>query len=133
MREYECPTGAKLTINQSPFADAKALWQALMGELKDVEISAQSLLCLGFTSHAVEKALEKCLARCTYDGTTGADLKIDKDSFEPIKCRDDYVQVCIEVAMENVSPFMKSLYAAYRVYSAMTGSIQASRPQTTSS
>lgn len=133
MREYTCPSGATLVINDSPFADAKALWQALMRDLKDVEVNAQSVLCIGFTSPSAEAALAKCLARCTYDGTTGAPLKVDKDSFEPVKCREDYVQVCIEVAMENVAPFLKSLYAAYKAYTATKENTQASRPATTSS
>lgn len=133
MREYTCPSGAKLIVNESPFADAKALWQALMKEMKDQEINAQSVLCTGFTSPAVETALRKCLARCQYTGTNGSPLKIDDGSFEPSACREDYVPVCIEVTMENVNPFLKSLYAGYLASIATTASTLKSKQPTTNS
>ena len=43
-------------------------------------------------------------------------LKIDKDTFEPVENREDYIQVCLEVIKENVAPFLKSLFAEYRQF-----------------
>lgn len=140
MREVKLPSGAILKITPAPFADARALYQAVMEEAKglkldpnaDVDVNLyKDLFCVGLTSKKIESALWDCFKRCTYDSGAG-DLKITTDSFEPVERRDDYLTVCFEVAKENVQPFMKSLYAQY---SQILGTVQnalASRLPTTS-
>lgn len=127
MRKVKLPSGAELTINPAPFVDAKYLYQALLREMKEINIDTQmemanlykELFCVGFSSPAIELALWKCLERCTYDnGKTGA-LRIDQDTFEPIESREDYLTVCTEVTKENVSPFVKTLFASYDQFSQM--------------
>lgn len=119
--EIKMPSGAILKVQVAPFADAKDLYQALLRDLKHIEVSTKveiaslyrDLFCHGFSSQGIESTLWTCFARCTLDGS-----KIDKDTFEPVERRGDYVQVCIEVAKANVFPFVKSLYAEYQKYSA---------------
>lgn len=121
MKEIKLPSGAILKITLAPFSDAKALYQAFLEEIKNIEVSSKedftslfkNIICVGFSSKKIESCLEVCLKRCTYDYGKG-DLKIDKDSFEPVENRGDYMSVCIEVAKENILPFMKSLYAQYQ-------------------
>lgn len=117
IREVTLPSGAVLKLNPAPFADARNLYQAVLEELKGSRFDPQQsidvnffkdMLCSMLSSKKVEAALEKCMQRATYDG-----IKITKDTFEPVKARDDYLTVCFEVAKENVLPFMKSLYAQY--------------------
>lgn len=130
MREVKLPSGAVLKITPAPFSTSKALYQAVLRELRaihlDSKVEMSSLLkdvfCAGFSSAEVETALWECMARCTYNSGKG-DLKIDADTFEPLPCRDDYVKVCAEVAKDNVLPFVKSLYAEYLTGQAMTEGI----------
>jgi len=120
MREVKLPSGAVLKIQVSPFSTAKALYQALLRELKTVPITSKTdmasvykdLFCLGFSSDEIEARLLECFKRCTYNSGAG-DLKIDDQTFEPVERRDDYMTVCMEVAKDNVLPFAKSLYAQY--------------------
>ncbi len=127
MREFKCHSGAILKINAAPFKDARALYKAVLKEAKGVDVSSKTeipslykeLFCVAFSSDEVEKALWACLNRCTYDNGNG-DLKIDDSTFEPVAARDDYLQVCMEVAKENVLPFGKSLYAEYLAMLAMS-------------
>jgi hypothetical protein len=120
MKEIKLPSGAQLKITPSPFADAKALYQAVLEDLRVLPISAgtdmaslyRDLFCIGFSSKKIEACLWECFKRCTYNAGNG-DLKIDKDTFEPVSARDDYWTVCMEVAKENIHPFAKSLYAEY--------------------
>lgn len=115
------PSGAILKITPSPFADAKALYQAILKELKLIHMDSKTemvniykdLFCSGFASEEIEKKLWVCFKRCTYNGGAG-DLKIDESTFEPVERREDYMSACIEVAKENVFPFAKSLYAEYQ-------------------
>ena len=108
------PSGKELVVNPAPFAQSKDLLQAILAEMHMIHIGKtqngmefmKEVLCRGFASASIEKALWACFPRCLYDGR-----KIDKDSFEKSDCRGDYVQVCIEVAKENVLPFMNGLYA----------------------
>lgn len=114
--DIDLPSGAKLKVTMAPFADAKALYQAMMEEAAAIKIDTagqiadlmKNIFCIGFSSKKIEKALEKCLARATYN-----DLKIDKDTFEPAESREDYISVCYEVARVNINPFMKNLSAKY--------------------
>lgn len=122
-REVKLPSGAVLKVQAAPFAEAKTLFQAIMAEARGVSIGEQqdmgnllkTVLMTAFCSPAIELALAICLARCVYNkGRPGAgDLKIDKDTFEDHEAREDYVLVCMEVAEENISPFLKSLYVVW--------------------
>lgn len=122
IKEIKLPSGAILKIQVAPFAASKALYQALLKELKLVEIDSKTevasiykdLFCIGFSSPEIEKCLWECFKRCTLD-TGAGDLKIDDQTFEPVERRDDYMAVCMAVTKENVLPFAKSLYAEYQI------------------
>lgn len=126
MRNVILPSGAILRINSAPFADSKALYQAMLAEMKGVSFSAKgdmgnmlkNFFCASFSSPVVERALSKCMQRCTVN-----ESKIDDDTFEPAERRQDYTIVCSEVAQENVGPFLKSLFADFRKGIAMLGNI----------
>jgi coenzyme F420-reducing hydrogenase gamma subunit len=126
-REIVLPSGALLVVNAAPFRDARALYQAILHELRDItittatalEVVIKDLFCAGFGSLAIEQALETCMARCLYNG-----LKIDGDTFEPLEARQDYMQACMEVAKDNVSPFAKPLFAEFAQYMKMAEDIQ---------
>lgn len=111
------PSGAELVITVAPFIDSRALYQSILKEMKHLKMEAKTelntnfvkdIFCSLLSSKEVEVALDTCMKRCTYKG-----LKIDDDTFESIDARGDYLLVCVEVAKENILPFMKSLYAEY--------------------
>lgn len=117
MREVTLPSGAILKMNLAPFKVSKSLYQAVLEECKDIKLSfdtpldvnlIKDLFCTGMSSKKIEDALYKCMERCLYNGQ-----KISEETFEDEKAREDYMTVCIEVAKENINPFMKSLYAQY--------------------
>lgn len=121
MKEVTCPSGAVLKILPSPFAAAKALYQAVLREARGIDISSatelptlyKNLFCAGFSSPEIDRCLWECLKRCTYN-KGDADHKITDQTFEPLEARDDYMVVCLEVAKANILPFAKSLYAEYQ-------------------
>lgn len=92
----------------------------MLEEIKNIPIGSKTemasvykdLFCIGFSSKKIEACLWECFKKCTYDGGAG-DLKIDKDTFEPTKARDDYMTVCMKVAEANTRPFVKSLSVEY--------------------
>jgi hypothetical protein len=113
MKVVQMPSGAELKITVAPFTEAKALYQAVAEEAKALKLDPKQeidvnffkdIFCVGLASAKIEKALEPCLKRVTYNG-----LKINADTFEDVEARQDYFLVCYEVAMENLLPFMKSL------------------------
>jgi len=117
MIEKIMPSGAVLKITPAPFAEAKALYQAVLEELRGVNLDPNAeidtnlfkdIFCVGLSSKKIETALAACMKRATYK-----DLKIDDQTFEPLEARQDYVLVCFEVAKENIAPFAKSLYAEF--------------------
>lgn len=119
------PSGAKLEIQLAPFADSKALYQAFAAEatrLKvdptvDIDVNLfKDIAAVSLSSKAIEAALTVCMKRCLYNGAP-----ITADSFEPVEAREDYLPACMEVAQENVAPFMKSLISQWK---AQAGKIQ---------
>lgn len=128
MKEVTLPSGAILRITPAPFADAKALYQAVMAEARGIELSssmqfmeiAKNLVCVGVASRAVDAALAKCLSRCTYNNE-----KLEDKTFEPAEARADYTMVCAEVMEENLLPFFKSLSVVFeRLLSMVDSSLQ---------
>lgn len=117
MKTIKLPSGAELSIDVAPFADARALYQACLEEGKilrldpTAEVDAnlfKDLLCTALSSKKIEAAITKCMERALYNK-----LKITNDTWEPVEARDDYMTACLEVAKENILPFTKSLYAQY--------------------
>lgn len=111
--EITLPSGAVLKITLAPFAQAKALYQAVLTELctlniqLDADVDAnflKDLFCTGLASKKIDSALAECLKRVTYDGQRVTDA-----IFEPEAARGDYLVVLVEVARCNISPFTKSL------------------------
>jgi hypothetical protein len=121
MIEVSLPSGAVLKIGLAPFDDSKNLYQAILEELKGVQISStreagdvlKDLACVGLSSKKIESCLWACLKRCTYNDGKG-DFIISKETFEPVKAREDYFTVCLAVAKENINPFMKNLFVEYQ-------------------
>lgn len=112
MKSVTLPTGAKLDISVSDFVVSKALYQAVCEEAKGVQIDSmdsvlnlsKDAICSLLCSKKVEIALEACMKRVAYNGK-----KIDSDTWEPVKAREDYLYACFEVAKENIEPFSKPL------------------------
>lgn len=128
------PSGAKLHISLSPFAVSKALYQAVLEEAKllkldtdaDVDINLfKDLFCSGFSSKKIEVCLEACMRKATYNG-----IRITADTFEPEEARQDYMQVCWEVAYANLLPFTKSLSQLYSGTLAKVQELQKSKSPT---
>lgn len=121
-RKVKLPSGATLKIGVAPFADSKNLYQALLRELRGVNVAGEidfrtlwkDLFCIGFSSPDVDAAMSPCLARCLYD-----EQKITDATFEPVKCREDYLRVLMEVARDNVDPFAKQLFAEWLLQSSL--------------
>lgn len=121
MKELVLESGAVLRIHAAPFSEAKALYQAIVSEAKNIPFSSKTdmaafykdLFCVGFSSPEIEKKLWPCMQRCTYNLSGSGNLKIDETTFEPVAARSDFMKVCIEVAKENVIPFVKNLFALY--------------------
>jgi len=113
----DLPSGAKMEINPAPFAAAKKLYKAIAAEAKGLKLNMNEELDINFfkdilltalSSDSIEAELWECFKRCTYNG-----MKVTPETFEPIAARGDYLPACFEVAVVNVSPFMKPLYAQY--------------------
>jgi hypothetical protein len=112
--EVTLPSGKKLQITLSSFAEGKALYKAVLEESRVLKLdpSAEAdfnffkdVFCTAFSSDKIEKCLEACMKRALYDGK-----RINADTFESVEAREDYTSVCWEVAQFNLRPFTKSLW-----------------------
>lgn len=119
IRKVKLLSGAELAINPAPFRDGRALYQSVFSESRalrfdpTVEVDVnfkKDVWCVMLASKLIEEALWKCFERCTYNG-----LKITEDTFEPVEARGDYFELCMEVGMDNIAPFMKGLSAEFGV------------------
>lgn len=118
MKIIDLPSGAKLEIALAPFKDAHDLQKALAKEMKEVKIAGgmditdenliKDVICTALSSDKIIEAVFVCMKRCTYNG-----LKITLDTFESEEARGDYYVACMEVAKENILPFLKGLSPLY--------------------
>lgn len=119
MKEVLLSSGAVLKIGNIPFEDANNLKKAVMRELKSISVLStrqlmdlyKDYLCTALASEDVERCLWECMKRCIYNRGSG-DLKIDKETFQPSESRIDFTEVQMEVAVDCLTPFGKSLFAA---------------------
>lgn len=118
MRKVSLPSGAELIVNEAPFADAKALFQAVASEMKGLQFDAKKeldtgfmkdLLCTAIASEKIEECLKKCLIRSTYNKEKITDAIFENNT----DARKDYLTVCYEVAKENVYPFLEGPFAGF--------------------
>lgn len=108
------PSGKELEITPTPFRISNALFKVFLEKSNQVEIKGQAdlgnlvrqVFVVGLSEDKSEAALWDCMKYALYDK-----LKIDKDTFEPIQAREDYMSVCWEVAHYNLAPFLKDLSA----------------------
>lgn len=117
VREVKLPSGAILKIHTAPFVDAKTLFQALLKEIKKVNIKAdewegvlKDIVCSAFSSPEIEECIKKCWIKCLYM-RGDVPKKLSDSLFDDQSTWEDYISILIEVAKENVSPFLKSLFA----------------------
>lgn len=118
MREVQLSSGRVFKVAPGSFSESKALYQALLEELKGIKIESQTqlasvykdLFCSGFSSSKVEEKLWPCMMRCLY-----AQHKITQETFEAVEAREDFTEICLEVVKENINPFLKHLYARWSI------------------
>lgn len=121
MENFELPSGAVLTITDTPFEVSLALKEAVVEELKNVPFTAstdvtdaiKNLYCISFSSPRIKKALGECLKRHLYNG-----MKIDAQTFQKIEARQDYETVCLEVTKAELAPFGKSGFVKFSQFAA---------------
>lgn len=116
MREVDLPSGAKLKFHQAPYRDAYSLFQSFLEEMRSLKLDPKmdlgdpnlkkDVFCSLVISKKFEAKLSECMKRALYN-----ELRITDDTWEPAEARGDYIPACFEVAMENIAPFMKGLYA----------------------
>ena len=121
MKEVILKSGRTLKIHLPEFDIANNLYQCVLAELKDIQISSETeqfvlykeLFTHGFSSKNLQKCVWDCFKFCTYDSGAG-DLRIDKQTFASVESREDYIQICYEVCQETLAPFLKNLYVLYQ-------------------
>jgi hypothetical protein len=114
IKKIDLPSGAVLIYEPSPFAVSLALKEAVAEEMMRLQLNSstdkaeiiKNLFCISISSQKLKACIWKCFEKCRYNSGAG-DLKIDKDTFEPVRARQDYETVCMEVAKEELAPFGK--------------------------
>lgn len=142
-RKVKLPSGAELDVTPADFAVSKALYMAMckagiglrMDLNSELDVNFwKDVFFTGFSDAKIEAAISACMTRVTYQ-PSGSDvaMKIDKDTWEPIPAREDYIDACFEVARDNVLPFTKNLYARYLgIVTILTSTLPSRSPTTTS-
>lgn len=145
MKDFEAKnTGNRIVINPAPYKTVLNLKRVLLNEIKNNSIglkvskdtnniyekSIDFTGCIDFiknvfigaeTSEEVEKALNECLAYCTYKTT----YKISPALFDSEQdAREDYYEIVISCIEENLKPFIKSLVSEWSALAPKLGESQ---------
>ena len=137
MKEFKAAnTGNRVVINCATTREVLKLKQVIFNELikhplgiklekdatkslldKDVDLTGiieylkNTLLSLD-GSEEFQEAIFDCLKYCTYKST----YKIDLDLFNIPEARDDYYEILLACAEENLRPFVKSLVSTWKTH-----------------
>tara|TARA_R110000744_G_scaffold185884_2_gene305276 strand:- start:1242 stop:1661 length:420 start_codon:yes stop_codon:yes gene_type:complete len=120
--EFKAPSGAKVVVNPADWESTISLQSAISKDIagnkfslgmknEEGEQDFSDLVRVAFSisgSSDVREALYSCLSRCTRSGE-----KITKETFEEVEARQDFIQICIECAKINLSPFQVGLRFAF--------------------
>lgn len=125
MDEIILESGSALKVTPLPFMEAVEIKQSVADELTKIEVdlSGIDLLKLRDTdvirfskpllqilsNKKIAQAAQKCFKRCTYNG-----IRIDENTFEDVKARQDYLPCAFHALKENLSPFFASLVSSLK-------------------
>lgn len=148
--EYTLPSGAKLYASVAPWADIKALHDALLDEIRGKGVGELDLVALqkayeggnpeGFNhlvdkmmgllaSKPIEEAVFKCAEKALYrpDGEESS-VRVTRALFDDPKLRErvreDYYAICLGVGGVNLRPFVKALFSALKARAGKRADIQ---------
>lgn len=111
-QEFKAPTGAKVVIRPAPWSAAKLLKRAIENRVGISGIpSMNAPVEQIFTTFLrvdscpeIERTLFECLQYCTRGGQ-----KIVEETFDDVEAREDYYEIAIACAKENLGPLVKGL------------------------
>lgn len=117
-RKHKLPSGAELSITTATFERALELFKAYSEELGKLKFSEdmstlaleKNMFATLIDSNRIENALKECMKSVRIDG-----LEVTQEYFKDPERWADYVEVCLEVARDNVNPFMKNLSVRFPV------------------
>jgi hypothetical protein len=120
------PSGSILDVTLMPFEIAWEVSQAVLKEVKKLDIETAALdlfnrpkeadvgigdllklkdpICEVLSNPVFVENAKKCFVKCTYKS-----LRIDDDTFESVEARGDFIHIVYHVLSTNISPFFKSL------------------------
>ena len=117
MRKHKLKSGITLRVQAASFRKAKNLFDEVSKEIKSIHFDPKQEFDINFVKNAllgvissekIEVALWPCMESCLY-----GNQKVSADLFESIDARADFLEVCMEVAKENVLPFTKNLSSKF--------------------
>lgn len=135
MKQVTLQSGRELKLAPASFTESKALYQAVLREIKTLDIAKdftqevnmfKEIFCAVLASKEIESCVMECMKKCTYQGH-----KLTIETFESEEAREDYTEICVEVAMLNIRPFTKSLFALFAKGAQLVASMKESAPATT--
>ena len=124
------PSGAILDITLMPFETAWEVSQMVTKEIEKLAIDPSVMhmfsrdektdvnlseifnlkgpICSILANPVLVDAAKICFFKCTYN-----DVRIDKNTFEKVECRSDFIPAIYFVLKENLSPFFGSLLSFF--------------------
>ncbi len=120
---FTLPSGAKLTVSESSYADATTLLKALTRCAKGIPLPQnfleadvtvlKDMLVEAIVSEEVEGALFKCAQRAVYES-----MRVEKSLFDDPKlsaqARSDYFVILWHIVEVNCGPFFGKVFSELR-------------------
>lgn len=118
------PTRSVMRLKREVFKHLKCkgfIDKIQVGNLSGIQLTDVLDLLIDIdTSEEFEKAVFECLKVCIYD-TDGKKLRISEQLFDDVpEARDDYYEIISKCCEENLRPFFKSLFSAFKTHLEIT-------------
>lgn len=117
MRKHKLLSGKELRIQPARFRQSKHLFDMIAQEIKSLRFDPKAEFDINFVkdtalglvaSEKVEQAIIACMENCLYENQ-----KVNVELFEDNEARQDYLEICFEIAKENALPFTKNLSSKF--------------------
>lgn len=118
--KYDLPSGKPFLVTPLPYEQAWEVTQTVLSEVEKIQLNLKGVnlddlmatdilelkgpICSFLSSPKILNAAKLCFGKCSYDS-----IRVDKDTFESLEGRGDFLYCAFYALKENVAPFFGNL------------------------
>ena len=115
-KKIKLESGNELQMTMLSFAEAMVMYRIVAEEVKKINLLEESKLVEVITSITLSLTISEKLAECVqsaFGRCQYGNRKIEMEMFENAEMREEYFEICKEIILYNVTPFLPKKVLKY--------------------